>query len=343
MRVLMPGRILDRHVGGNTTYARTLAAGLRERGVDVGSMKFVGNPFGTLALETAQALRRPQTDQVLHYVADTGPLVPTRAPSVVTVHGVASKWVGGVRTPRAEQVWRGRVAAAIRNTNALVTVSESSADDVAEVFGVDRDSITVIPHGIDSAKFDEPRQFSDEIRGSVPEQFLLYVGNIEPRKNLIELVQAMADRELADLGMPLLIAGKPAWDADESMEAIRSAPNVHYLGFVSENDKIALMQHCTAFLFPSKYEGFGFPVLEAMAAGAPVVASTRGALREVAGPARTTDEIDRHSIARAIREAVGDDDWLESAPASGRAWAETFSWDKSIEHHISVYRSVMDK
>ncbi|WP_137723932.1 glycosyltransferase family 4 protein [Prescottella subtropica] len=343
MKILMPGRILERHVGGNTTYARTLAAGLRERGLDVDTMRFTGNPVGTLALETVQALRPRKPNLVLHYVADTGPLVATRSPSVVTVHGVASKWVDGVRTPRAERVWRGRVGAAIRCTDRIVTVSESSADDIAEVFDVDRDAITVIPHGIDCATFSARRGVSDEISADVPEEFLLYVGNIEPRKNLVELVNAMRDAALTDLGLPLLIVGKPAWDADESMEAIRSAPNVRYLGFVSENDKIALMQRCTAFVFPSKYEGFGFPVLEAMAAGAPVIASTRGSLREVAGPARITDDIDRHSIARVIRDAIGDRRWLENAPARGRAWAETFSWDKSFDDHVSVYRSVMDQ
>ncbi|RVW09326.1 glycosyltransferase family 1 protein [Prescottella agglutinans] len=343
MKVLMPGRILERHVGGNTTYARTLASGLRDRGVEVSSMRYVDNPVGTLALETAQALARPVPDQVLHYVADTGPLISTRSPSVVTVHGVASKWVEGVRKPHAERVWRARVGAAIKRTNRVITVSESSADDIADVFGVERESISVILHGIDCEKFARSRTLSEDISAKVPSEFLLYVGNIEPRKNLVELVEAMSCGPLADAGLPLLIAGKPAWDSEESMAAITASRNVRYLGFISEDDKIALMQRCTAFVFPSKYEGFGFPVLEAMAAGAPVVTSQRGALREVAGPAMVTADIDRESIAASVRDALGDSEWLTTAPERGRAWASTFSWDKSVDAHVEVYRSVVDR
>lgn len=343
MKILMPGRILERHVGGNTTYARTLAAGLRERGIDVVSMRYANNPVATLSLETVQALAAPVPDQVLHYVADTGPLISTRSPSVVTVHGVASKWVEGVRKPHAERIWRARVGAAIKRTNRVVTVSESSADDIADVFGVDRESISVILHGIDCEKFAQPRTLSEELRAKVPAEFLLYVGNIEPRKNLVELVEAMSCGPLSDAKLPLLIAGKPAWDSDESMAAILASPNVHYLGFISEDDKIALMQRCTAFVFPSKYEGFGFPVLEAMAAGAPVITSERGALREVAGPAMVTADIDRDSIARSVRDALADQEWLTTAPDRGRAWASTFSWDKSVEAHVEVYRSVVDR
>ncbi|CBH50039.1 glycosyltransferase family 4 protein [Prescottella equi] len=343
MKIVMPGRILERHVGGNTTYARTLASGLRDRGIHVSAMRYMGNPVGTLALETAQAWAPAAPDQVLHYVADTGPLISTRSPSVVTVHGVASKWVEGVRKPRAERVWRARVGAAIRRTDRTITVSESSADDIADVFGVDRESISVILHGIDCAKFIQPRTLSKEIAEKVPDEYLLYVGNIEPRKNLVELVESMSRGPLADVGMPLLIAGKPAWDAEESMAAITASDHVRYLGFVSEDDKIALMQRCTAFVFPSKYEGFGFPVLEAMAAGAPVITSQRGALLEVAGPAMVTADIDRDSIALAVAAALSDNEWLTNARKRGRAWASTFSWDKSVEAHVEVYRSVVNR
>lgn len=339
----MPGRILERHVGGNTTYARTLADGLRGRGFEVASMRYSKNPLVTLALESAQALAAPAANQVLHYVADTGPLIPTRLPSVVTVHGIASKWVQGVRKPYAETIWRARVGAAIKNTNRIITVSESSADDISDVFSVDREAISVILHGIDNAKFAKPTELSGGIRGKVPSEFLLYVGNIEPRKNLVELVAAMSRRPLAEMGPPLLIAGKPAWDSDDSMRAIMAGRNVRYLGFVSEQDKIALMQRCAAFVFPSKYEGFGFPVLEAMAAGAPVITSDRGALGEVAGPARVSTGIDRHSLADEIQGALADSSWLNRAPLDGRDWASGFSWKKSIDSHVEVYRSVVER
>lgn len=340
MQVLMPGRILDRHVGGNTTYARTIAQGLRARDISVENMRFGRNALTTLGLESLEALKRHRSGTVLHYVADTGPLVSTRTPSVVTVHGVASKWVDGVRSRKSELIWRARVKSAIRHTDRVITVSESSANDVSEVFGIPLESIGVIPHGIDGEKFQAKYTISDSVKEAVPQEYLLYVGNIEPRKNLIQLVKAIASAEVVKLGLPLVVAGKPAWDSKESLKEIESSKNVIYLGFVSENDKIALMQNCAAFVFPSKYEGFGFPVLEAMAAGAPVVTSSRGSLREVAGPSRMLSDIDSESIADGIVSALADNEWMSHAPESGRAWASEFSWDSSIQSHIDVYREV---
>lgn len=342
MKVSMPGRILDRHVGGNTTYARTLAEGLRQRGVGVESMPYTSNPVLTMAQETAQALRRnASAEEVLHYVADTGPLVPTRTPSVVTVHGIASRWIDGVRTARQERVWRTRVKRAISSTNALVTVSESSADDISEVFGVDRTAIAVIPHGIDSERFSRPVELSPELQAQLPEQYLLYVGNIEPRKNLLALVEAMT--QVRELGLPLVIAGKPAWNFAEAQKAIETSPDVIYVGFVSDDDRSALMQHCTLFVFPSRYEGFGFPVLEAMAAGAPVLTSHEGALREVAGPSKILVGLDATAIAEGISDALFDQPWRTSAIDGGRKWASSFTWDASVDAHLAVYKNVSDR
>ncbi|MFF0817862.1 glycosyltransferase family 4 protein [Rhodococcus sp. NPDC003318] len=286
-------------------------------------------------------MKRSRAGHVLHFVADTGPLIHSRTPSVVTVHGVASKWVEGVRTRRAEAVWRHRVKAAIASTAKVITVSESSADDIAEVFGIARASIAVIPHGIESDKFAQACSLSPEVRAVVPENYLLYVGNIEPRKNLIELVAAAGSEGVRKLGLPLVIAGKAAWDADEAMSKIVASKNVIYVGFVSEDDKIALMQNCAAFVFPSKYEGFGFPVLEAMAAGAAVITTDRGALREVAGPAKIIPGLDADSITETIVDAVSDGSWMRDAAGRGRRWASTFAWEKSIDSHIGVYSSVV--
>ncbi|NIL74763.1 D-inositol-3-phosphate glycosyltransferase [Rhodococcus sp. B10] len=335
MRVLMPGRILERHVGGNTTYARELADGLRARGTAVESMRFHGSAPMTMLSETVQGLRR--TDAVLHYVADTGPLLRTRTPSVVTVHGIASRWIDGVRSGAQEKIWRTRVARAVASTDAVVTVSASSAEDIAEVFGVDLATIHVVPHGIDADAFAEPVSLSDDVRGRVPDEYLLYVGNIEPRKNLVALVEAMSRPDVRALGLPLVIAGKPAWNFDASMDAISKSPDVIHLGFVSDDDRRALMQRTSLFVFPSLYEGFGFPVLEAMAAGAPVLTSNRGALRDIAGPAGVLGDIDADGIADGIVRAAEDSEWRASVPARGRLWASSFTWDVSVDAHLRVY------
>ncbi|NQX03969.1 glycosyltransferase family 4 protein [Rathayibacter sp. VKM Ac-2856] len=338
MKVLFPERIVDRHVGGNTTYARAVRDGIAARGIETGIIPARGSAVATMLAETAYG-RRNKTD-VLHYSADTGPLVRTAGPSLVTVHGVASRWIDVARSSRQEWVWRERVRRAIASTDALITVSESAADDIAEVFALDRGSITVIPHGMDTSAFSTRTPLSTELSAALPARFALYLGNIEPRKNLRELVRAFSTPEVVSLGLPLVIAGKPAWNFAEAMREIEAAPNVLHVGFVSDSDRIALMQACSLFVFPSLYEGFGLPVLEAMAAGAPTVSSRRGSLAEVAGPARTIEDLTAEGIAATVVSAATDASWLETATRTGPEWARRFRWSDSIDAHVRVYEKV---
>ncbi len=340
LRVLMPSRFVDRHVGGNTTYARAIAAGLEARGIEVGRISAGSNAITTAARETFEGLRRHRRGDVLHYVGDTGPLLGTRSPSVVSVHGVASRWIDVARRPAQEKAWRFRVGRAISAADHVITVSNSSAADVAEVFGVSPDRLTTIEHGIDLERFSTPTALSAEVRERLPERFALYLGNIEPRKNLVSLVRAFATPEVRGLGLPLVIAGKAAWNADDSLAEIQQSPDVITLGFVSDADRTALMQACEVFVFPSLYEGFGFPVLEALAAGAVVATSDRGSLAEVAGPALRFAGTDTEAIAAGIVSSVTDDSARATCLAQGRAWASRFTWDASVEKHLDVYRKV---
>jgi glycosyltransferase involved in cell wall biosynthesis len=341
MRVLMPSRILDRHTGGNTTYARHVADGLTGRGIPVARIPARPHPALTMAQETWTGLFGGADGDVLHYVADTGPLLRTRRPSVVTVHGVASRWITVARNARQEKVWRTRVQRAVNSTDHVITVSNSSADDVAEIFGVPPDRLTTIEHGIDIDRFAKPVALSPELATQLPERFVLYLGNIEPRKNLMPLVRAFSTPEVRALGIKLVIAGRAAWNSEESLALIDASPDVIRLGFVSDDDRAALMQACAAFAFPSLYEGFGFPVVEALAAGAVVVTSDRGSLAEVAGPALRFPGLDAEGVAAGIVSAVTDDAARRACRDAGLAWAQRFTWEASVDKHIEVYRKVL--
>ncbi|NWL13837.1 glycosyl transferase family 1 [Paenarthrobacter nitroguajacolicus] len=333
----MPSRILDKNVGGNTTYAREIATRLPKHGIHIDRLRSGKNPVATMLNESLDS-RRSSPESVVHFVADTGPLLSPRMPSVVTVHGVASRWISTARNPLQEYIWRARVGAAIRNCDHVITVSESSADDVSTIFKLDRASISVIPHGISQSNFQGIDEFSDSVAGQVPDQFLLYVGNIEPRKNLIELVNAVENNH--DLPQ-LVVAGKPAWNFSESMDVIAKSTRTIYLGFVSDADRAALMSRCVAFVFPSLYEGFGFPVLEAMAAGAPVITTDRGSLKEVAGPAWILQGTGSKAIGEGIEAALADAAWQKDIREQGRSWASKFSWDESVRKHVAIYRSLL--
>ena len=334
-RLLLPTRILDQNVGGNTTYTRALARGMAKRGWDIERIPAAGNPVATILSESAFALRSHQS-AVLHFSADTGPMFRTRTPSAVTVHGIASRWTSVARSRSQETVWRTRVARAIASTDRVVTVSQSSADDVSTVFGVDRNKIAIIPHGIDVDEFRAASDLSDEVAKCVPPEFALYVGNIEPRKNIFELVKAFET-----LDIPLVIAGRYAWNFEPAKSAIENSSNVIYLGFISNEDRRALMQRCSLFVFPSHYEGFGFPVLEAMAAGAPVLCSNRGSLAEVAGPARRLEGLDREAIRAGVLASLDDAAWRSGYATEAAGWVEKFSWERSIAAHTSIYEDLL--
>lgn len=342
MRILFPSRIVDRHVGGNTTYGRRLEGSLNQIGVNTGRIPSGRHPIITALIETKAGLRRPNEGEVVHYLADTGPLVPTRTPSVVTVHGIASLHTQGIRTFRQEKVWRTRVSAAIRNTDAIITVSNSSAHDICEVFDIPLEKIDVIPHGV---TLSEPREevgpVTDPLDPKIRDGYVLYLGNIEPRKNLIELVRAFSDPQVVSLGLPLVIAGKPAWNANAIMYEIRRARNVIYLGFVNDTKRATLLKNASLFVFPSLYEGFGFPVLEALSVGTPTLTSRMGSLAEVAGPARALKGLDADAIASGIIEALNDQNYRESVRTDGPKWAMKFRWEDSASRHVEVYRRIL--
>lgn len=141
--------------------------------------------------------------------------------------------------------------------------------------------------------------------------------------------------------MQLVIAGKPAWDFADTMEEIEKTPNTVHLGFVSDDDRRALMQHAHLFVFPSLYEGFGFPVLEALASGTVVLSSSRGSLAEVAGPALRLDDLSVAGIAEGLVRAITDESLRSACLQEGRTWASQFTWNRSIESHIAVYKKVL--
>jgi glycosyltransferase involved in cell wall biosynthesis len=347
------GRTLDHHVGGNTTYVRRLYEALADFGVRPHVLRPPGSrrlrwrsvryaAYEALAME-ADARRRAVP--IIHYPADTGPIRVSRAVrTVVTLHGVGTLHAPGIRSPRAAKLWLWRARRAAQVADAIVTVSESSRRSILELVGGElRSEIAVIPHGLDGRRF-HPATAAEVTaahrRHAITRPFILYVGNLEPRKNLVELVRAveMLVRDGADL--ELLVGGKPAWDAEPTLDAIARSPAARRLGWLSDIDVRALMSSCRAFVFPSLYEGFGLPVLEAMACGAPVVCTDRGSLREVAGDvacyAAGTTAAD---VAEALRECVVQDPAVLGRRGIERAGG--FSWERSAREHAALFARVL--
>lgn len=342
MKVYYPERFISRHVGGNSTYARRIKEGMEARGFCTGLIPSSFHPAATLVRETLFGLRH-RSGSVFHFTGDTGPLLQTGTPSVLTVHGVASRWSTTARTRRQEKIWTARVGLAIKNCDRLITVSTSSAQDVATVFNVDIDKISVIPHGIDIERFARKETLSEQSKEIITRPYILYLGNIEPRKNIIQLLRGYRQSRLAERGLQLVIAGRPAWNYQDTLSEIKVTPGALHLGFVSDSDRVALMQQCELFVFPSIYEGFGFPVLEALAAGAVVLTTRQGSLKEVAGPSLIIPSLDANAISVALEDAISDNSARNRVTASAQGWVRQFNWDISISRHAEVYEAVVKR
>lgn len=354
MRIAVTGKVLTRNTGGNTAYARPLYEAMREQGVSVKVItppgdSFVGSRFRGLGYAAAEGLwwpglGHPRGADVVHYPADTGPMRRGEVPQVVTIHGSAMLHLQYLRSRADEFLWKARVVRAARVCEAVVTISEQSARDTLALTRIPENKVTVIKHGIDHTRFfpEKPEQDAKLLEPlALPDRFLCYLGNLEPKKNLINLVCAMDHFEVRRLGVPLVIAGRPTWKSAEIMRVIRASPHVRYIGPVPHEYVAPLLRRCTAFVFPSIYEGWGFPPLEAMACGAPTITSTRGALRESTGGASLAlEDIGPEGIAEGISRVLRDSALRRELREAGLANAAKYSWRESARRHIALFRKV---
>ncbi len=254
----------------------------------------------------------------------------TRAPHVVTVHDVAFVHHPERFTRHGVRVMRAGLERC-RTATLILTPSCSTRDDLLAL-GFDGGRLRVVPWGVDARPVAPGDVDRVRERFSLPERFVLFVGTIEPRKNLPRLAAALhGSRDL-----PLVVAGAPGWgDAGEVHGDVR------FLGFVPDGDLAALYAAATVFAYPSLEEGFGMPIAEAMAHGAPVVTSRGGATEEVAGGAAVlVDPLDVDSIAAGIAEAVVDPDRLVEL---GHRRAAGLDWDLTVEATVAAYREAVEE
>jgi glycosyltransferase involved in cell wall biosynthesis len=253
----------------------------------------------------------------------------TKAPHVVTVHDVAF-----VRTPERFTAHGVRVMKRglerCRTVDLVICPSATTRADLVDL-GFDERRIRVVPWGVEATTVDEEDVARVRSRYSLPERFVLYVGTVEPRKNVPRLARAAAT---AAEPMPLVVAGAPGWG-----ESGVTDDGVRFLGFVSARDLPALYASATVFAYPSLDEGFGLPVAEAMAYGLPVVTSRGTATEETAGRAAVlVDPTDVESIRDGLATALASGPELT---ALGRARAAELSWDATTEATVAAYREVV--
>jgi glycosyltransferase involved in cell wall biosynthesis len=284
-----------------------------------------------LLYEAWLAVRWPRVEAVTGPVdvvhATTILTPPCKAPLVVTIHDLAFRRPDGGATRRGRRVFERALTLAGVHATLVLCSSRATLEDCAAA-GIDRARLRHVPLGVDARPVgpDEVRDVRTRYR--LPSEFVLFTGTIEPRKNLAGLIRAM--RRLP--GVPLVVAGPSGWG-----ESLGQVPEwVRLLGFVPEPDKPALLAAASVVAYPSLWEGFGLPVLEAMAQGTPVVTSAGTSTEEVAGGAAVlVDPSDDDSLAEGIRRALADPSPLRAA---GLARAAAMSWDRTVEQVVAAYR-----
>ncbi len=268
-------------------------------------------------------------------------------PSVVTIHDLSLLLYPDAHEPRLVRRARWRLPLMARKAARIITPTEAIKREICSNLEVAPDKVVVTPEAPRRLfKRLEPAQ-SLELRKrlDIQENFILFVGTVEPRKNLERLVQAFEQilRSTA-LSPQLVIAGGEGWLMDHFGATINDkglAEHVRLTGYLQDEELCALYSSCRVFVYPSLYEGFGLPLVEAMACGAPVVTSDIPSITEtVESSARRVDPLNVGDLARAIVELLSDEEMNRHFSRAGMQQVKKFSWEQTAQKTWQVYREV---
>lgn len=286
---------------------------------------------------------------VLHSPDFIPPAHP-RCPSVITMHDLAFLKYPRLLT-RDSARYYGQVDVAARQADHIIAVSQSTKRDTVQLLGVPENKITVIyeaAHPLFAPLPNSDAQAHVQARYHLPKDFILFVSTIEPRKNLPTLLRAF--RRLRDnykLDAGLAIVGNRGWlfqEVDQVIAELKLGDEIRFLGGVPNEELVHLYNAAKLFVFPSFYEGFGLPPLEAMACGTPVIASNVSSLPEVIGDAGILiDPNDAEALTVAMWRVLSDENLQREMRDKGLKRAATFSWKRTAQETLAVYRLVAEK
>ena len=270
---------------------------------------------------------------LFHWTDYVFPPVATRTRVVMTLHDCAFAADPAFHGAQAAEL-AARTRAAIARADAIVCPTQATADDAVALLDAPGSKLRVVPFGADHG----PEPAAPPLRG---EPYVLMLGTIEPRKNHLNALAAW--RALGASRPRLVVVGRPGWNCADAVAALRDAAareRVSWLPIVDEAQRASLVAHARCLLYPSRLEGFGFPVLEALRRGVPVVCGDTPALREVAAQTAVyCDPLDVASIAAAVVAALGDGD--AGAAARRRARAAGFRWSAAAAAHAALYHELL--
>lgn len=368
MRIALDAHAVGRKQTGNETYIRNLLREFAARGSGHDYIAYVSapgseksipsplsvrrvadNPWQRLGVDLPAAFARDRPDLI--HVQYTAP-IRVRVPIIVTIHDVSYLEHPAYLSHFRRTQLRITVANTIRRAAAIITPSEFSRNRIAQTYGIDDARIQVIQYGVDPHFRPMPQASAQQWvreRYGFSGPYVLNVGDLQPRKNQIGLIRAFSRLLESHPHLPhrLLLVGKENWHGGEvKEEAKRSgcADRIVFTGFVADEDLRQLYCGCDVFAFPSFYEGFGLPILEAMACGRAVACSEGSATGEVAdGAAVLFDPHRVDDIAKALRDLLIDADFRQRRERLGLQRAAQFSWQRAASETIRVYEKVAER
>jgi len=262
-------------------------------------------------------------------------------PAVVTLYDLSFVHYPNAFPPPQRRYLHAATAHACRHARRLIAISESGRDDIQRVYGVPSERIDVVTPGVGDTFRPLP---PDEVaafrrRRGLPDRFLLHVGTLQPRKNVPLLLDALARLGRADA--PLVLVGGKGWLYDaifRRVEELGLGDRVRFAGYVDDDELPLWYNAAAALVFPSLYEGFGLPIVEALACGTPVVAARASSLPEAGGAAALYfDPSDADELAARLAEALDDDALIAHLRDAGPAQARRFSWARAGQETAAVY------
>lgn len=307
------------------------------------------NPWRRIAWEQSALAAASRKLDLLHGMAFATPLA-AGCPTVVTVHDLSF-----LRFPqafrRANRVYLSALTRmSTRSATRVIAGSESTRRDVMELCGVPPERVVTVPYGVSEAFTPAPAAEAAEFRRrkGLPDQFILFVGTLEPRKNIGRLLEAYAvlrTREGARATPKLIIAGGKGWFYESLFSRVADlglTGAVLFPGYVPGDELAWWYRSASMFVFPSLFEGFGLPVLEALACGTPTITSNVSSLPEVAGDAALlVDPYDTEALVHAMTRLLREPELRARLSEAGVSQAKQFPWSRTAAETVAVYRAAL--
>jgi len=361
MHIVIDAHMLGEQEGGNETYMAGLLEGLELTLSPISQTKITAlynprykPPENRIRVRSAVLHNRGSIYRLLWeipsicrylkadllHVTYNAPLF-SACPFVVTVHDVIFRIYPEYFTPRVRMLLTTLVPFSMWRATFILTDSEASKQDIVRYYPFVQNKIVVTPGAAGPVATTQPDYLKAE-KYTQDRKFILSVGSVQPRKNILRLIQAyILLRQREATNARLIIVGRSGWQGSQIQKLALNSPyadDIIFTGYLDDAVLAALYRKCAVFVYPSLYEGFGLPVLEAMACGAPVITSNLSSLPEIAGDAALF--VDPYSVAQisaAINQVLSNDALREELIFRGLRRASRYSWERTVQETLAVY------